>query len=416
MDDAALELLDPAADADADADVEPVRRSRPPTAAIAAGYLLRLCHALGLGDRQLGLIHATLTIELPPPRLVVRLDSVPAAWPTGTPTDFPLIGRYMSLSLSDCLFGAALWGPFGNPSVPCNHAGAWLGPITAAVKPMVQRGRIELLIKTMAIICPKTVPLWLGAAPCRHQSRLKHLPRTLTKPYCFLDWSRPDVDSAARTGVSQSFMDEHPPGPRLRKDGTVARADVWRLRHACRDKYDLGHGPMLLNPEVGRPPFGHMRVEDVELEIRGHLFCSHAWVYAFWTWLPSGQRDDGFTELSLFPVEPQSRTGAEPENLRCGTIKDYIIGCKILIDVSEVATRTIFDWCREQTEKGLASVVRQTKPGYPMQQAPKRSGEGVNPFAPRRSGGGCEPWATDAGRPTQTAGRTSGETTQRFFP
>jgi len=191
-----------------------------PPAREAARYLARLCHAYDLGSQcsaalaaaDLTLpLHASTapskpaTIELPQPSFPARATS-PGQLDCPIESNHP--GYYMSLSLCPWIFGPALWSVFWEPEVPCNFAGAWLGPITSVLNPIITN----------------VAPLWLGVAICGRRAIVKSILPSLAElrdcPH-----ARPVVDSAAWTGVPQSFMDIHPPGPYLR-NGMVARADV----------------------------------------------------------------------------------------------------------------------------------------------------------------------------------------------
>jgi hypothetical protein len=114
--------------------------------------------------------------------------------------------------------------------------------------------------------------------------------------------THPSVDAAAWTGIPQSFMDIHPPGPYL-QGGKISRANIWRLRHDCHQNYE--DDSFLATPRYGWAPFGTMRENDVELELLDHLSCSHQWKYDFWTWLPSGIRDTGILDARGDPQSPQ---------------------------------------------------------------------------------------------------------------
>ncbi|KAL5316340.1 hypothetical protein ACEPPN_015385 [Leptodophora sp. 'Broadleaf-Isolate-01'] len=319
----------------------------PPTARQAASYLARLCAAFDLGNQCSAALAAALslplhrstsplksvTIELPRPSLPIRVAS---PGQDQYPTDFKLIGYYMTLSLAPSYFGSALLGIFWEPDVPCNFAGAWLGPISDILRPILQDNNLELLAKILSFT--NVAPLWLGVALCGQGAIIKSIMPFLDqlRPY---PYAQPFLDAAAWTGTSQSFMDSHPPGPYL-QNGRISRANVWRLRHDCHMNYE--DDSFSTTPLHGWPPFGTMRVEDIEFELLDHLNCSHQWKYNYWTWLPSGIRDIGFSDDvkgSHLPQEPLHRIGIQES--------------KINYAASRMATEKVFWWCCSQVEKGF---------------------------------------------------------------
>ena len=252
----------------------------PPTATQAAGYLARLCVAYDLGNQSSAALAAALslplhrstapfgpvTIELPRQSLTTRVASPPLGQ---YPTEFRLLDHYMTLSLSPNYFSSTLWSVFSEPKVPCNVAGAWLGPISDVLRPIIQDNKLELLAKVLSFT--NTAPLWLGLAICGRGTIIKSIMPFLDelRPYQHV---QPSVDAAAWTAIPQSFMDIQPPGPYL-QDGKISRANIWRLRHDCHEKYE--DDSFLTTPQYGWPPFGTMRIDDVELELLDHLNCSH---------------------------------------------------------------------------------------------------------------------------------------------
>jgi hypothetical protein len=338
----------------------------PPTASQAAGYLARLCAAYNLGSQCSAALAAALslplhrstdplhpvTIELPRPSLSIRIE------PPGQaqyPTDFRHLGRYMTLSLSPSYFGSILWSVFSEPNVPCNFAGAWLGPIGDVLRPIVERNKLELLAKVLSFT--NAAPLWLGLALCGPGKIIKSIIPFLDKLQAF-PHTYASVDAAAWTGIPQSFMDFHPPGPYV-QEGKISRADVWRLRHDCHKNYE--DDSFSAAPPHGWPPFGTMRYEDVELELHGHLDCSHQWKYDFWTWLPSGITDTGTLDVKGEPHSPKDLLHIHQAEIKRSRIQERAIN----YTASEAATRRIFEWCSSQVEKGFGGSLVPRREFYP---------------------------------------------------
>ncbi|CAM1508768.1 Fc.00g056160.m01.CDS01 [Cosmosporella sp. VM-42] len=340
----------------------------PPTAREAACYLSRLCNAYGLGSQSSAALAAALTIPLHASATSPRPAEIKLPKPaftthpicsdsTSISTDFNLIGYLMTLSLCPWAMGPALWSVFWDPDVPCNFAGAWLLPIAAALQPIISNDCLERLAKVLSFTA--VAPLWLGLAICGRQPVINSIYPSLAKlqDYPFF---RPNVDAAAWTGVAQSFIDCHQTRPC--HDGTISRADVWRLRHDCSATYpDEGFSH---TPPHGWPPFGRMRAQDVELEIRHHLNCSHHWNYSHWTWSWSGMLDDGFSADTRHSCQLPKATVFSPVQLGYFEIK----GREDIRKISETATKAVFWWCCTQVEKGFSETIvpRRSAPDEPL--------------------------------------------------
>ncbi|WAO87318.1 Hypothetical protein NCS54_00462300 [Fusarium falciforme] len=211
---------------------------RPPTARQAAHYLSRFCEAYDLGSQCSAAFAAALTIplhasvnsfgpariELPKPSFTnYHGFAEPSRCP---PNKFDLIGHYMTLGMCPWVLGLSLCSVFWSPDVPCNHAGAWIKPITDILEPIIQNNDMELLYRVISF-SPMS-PLWLGLAICGRRTVINCILRSLTKPHDY-PFSRPNIDAAEWTGMAQSFMDFRLSGPYA--NGMVPRADVWRMPH-----------------------------------------------------------------------------------------------------------------------------------------------------------------------------------------
>lgn len=275
----------------------------PPSAAQAASYLGRLCEAFDLGD-QMTIALATAvcipfhesrfspwpaSIELPRTTLGRRGNSSPGKRKC-LPQEFHLLNYLMTLSLSFTAVGCTLWSVFWNSDVPCNSVGAWFEPISAVPCPLIERKDIEILVRIISYSSPKVAPLWIGSALLGPTSIIRRVPKYL-KLCDYVELTGPDPTMAAWTGVPHSFLD----GYRTTscQDSTVSRADVCRLRREFHTLYEEQNFKYSV-PHCW-PPLGRMREEDVELEIRDHICCSHHWEYAFWTW-STGVTNAGFSK------------------------------------------------------------------------------------------------------------------------
>lgn len=164
---------------------------------------------------------ATPTTELPCSCWAGHTYSVPAS--SNYPTDFQLIDHLMTLSLCPWALGPSLWNIFWEPSVPCQFAGAWTGPIVSVLEPIIQADDLELLAKVLSF--SKLAPLWLGVALCGPKTVVSSIVSSLRELHDY-PYTLPNLDAAAWTGTRQSFMDAPQSGLTLGPPESVSRADV----------------------------------------------------------------------------------------------------------------------------------------------------------------------------------------------
>lgn len=336
---------------------DPEDNQRPPTAREAAHYLSRFCEAYDLGSQCTAALAAALTIplhaninsfksvEIQLPKPSFNTYSGLTGSPPHLPAEFDLIGYYMTLSACPWVLGPSLWSVFWCPDVPCNRAGAWLQPISDILEPIIQNNDMELLARVMSF-SPMS-PLWLGLAICGRRAIIKCILPSLTKLYDY-PFSHPFIDAAVWTGMAQSFLNFGLSGPSA--DGMVSRADVWRMRHDFSHLYP--HETYSHTPSYGWPPFGSMRLEDIEHEIRFHLACSHRWKYSHWTWSHSGKTDAGlFTRGMRIHHSPQDFDAAEAQE------KVKIRDVEAALEISRTATERTFWWCCDQVEQSFGGTI-----------------------------------------------------------
>ncbi|KJR84274.1 uncharacterized protein SPSK_08780 [Sporothrix schenckii 1099-18] len=398
-----------------DADEIDAVAETPPTARQAARYLARMCAFFRLGSQSSAAFAAALTfplhshtfwreenpICLPRPRLGTdigrggsrgrgrgpgrgrgrgrgRVHDVDAIDPACDLANCPLssefanLSYYLSLSLAPWVIGSALFSAFWERDVPCHLAGAWIQPAAAIVIPILWTetgatrpdGDFELFAKVLS--GTRSAPLWLGVALCGHgrflQSVYWYLSHLQSAGYLVSRGM-----AAAWTGLQACFLHDllsaSPQGA-----GLVSRAHVCRLRHAFTRNYppDENFQYMPLHPW---PPFGVMRVEDVELEIRAHVTCGHRWTYSHWTWLVPGadtDQDDGFFLNRSTPMPPARiiPPPPAPDSPLDATLTAALEANPIqptewdkIRTMSRHATETIFWWANTQVERGFAGTV-----------------------------------------------------------
>ncbi|CAG9939350.1 unnamed protein product [Clonostachys rosea f. rosea IK726] len=144
----------------------------PPSSAQAASYLGRFCAAYDLGNQLSAALAAAMCIplqgsllpmkqseiELPKPAIIL-----PSFNPGGQefiPEDFQLIDYYMTLSLDTSTMGCTMWSVFWAEGIPCNHVGAWFGPIAALLCPLIEKNDMKSLVQVLSF--SKAAPFWAG--------------------------------------------------------------------------------------------------------------------------------------------------------------------------------------------------------------------------------------------------------------
>ncbi|KAM0415641.1 hypothetical protein ACHAPT_013413 [Fusarium lateritium] len=330
----------------------------PPSSRQAANFLSRFVSMYNLESQVPLALAMVLTlplhnetcsmVKLPSP-LLARQDA-PMASPSSVDREYSNLPRYMTLSSNPVFLSSTLWAIFWEPGVECNLVSPWCDAIIEVVKPLVERGDLEMLGHVLALRRPNIAALWYGMAACGHTKTILAIApflQTLHTPVP----SRPIPEIAAWTGSPQSFMDLCGSGPYVRAGDHVHRADVWRLRQNCWNLEPEG-APFRNTPTCPWPPFGSIKVEELEIPVRLHLGCNrHDWVYVGWTWLS----DDG-TVLVESPLENDKSLKHDSSPLKIEPQVDLIhsspskTGYTTDHIASERAVGDIFRWSATEME------------------------------------------------------------------
>lgn len=101
-----------------------------------------------------------------------------------------------------------------------------------------------------------------------------------------------------------------------------------------------------------------MRLEDVEIELHSHLYCSHQWTYKHWTWLHSSATDTGFSPVGG-PLYPAVETPTYEVTQLAQRAAQYRgpADARAIRRVSRMSTDLTFRWCWNQVEKGFTGYV-----------------------------------------------------------
>ncbi|CAH0022763.1 unnamed protein product, partial [Clonostachys rhizophaga] len=332
---------------------------KPPSSTQAASYLGRFCAAYDLGNQLSASLAAAMCIPLQGSLLPMKQSKIELPKPTiiqpsfnpggqeFIPEDFQLIDYYMTLSLDTSTMGCTIWSVFWADGIPCNHVGAWFGPIAALLCPLIEKNDMKSLVQVLSF--SKAAPFWAGSALIGHTSLVGRI-----KDYLNLGrvvpstW--PDPTAAAWTGIPHSFLDDYTIQPC--SSGSISRADVWRLRREFNSVYEEDNFKHPL--QYSWPPFGRMKEEDVELEIRQHISCPHHWVYSVWTWPAS--TDAGFSPHGK--IKTPEHFFAQGES-GCLSRKRVCVGenqSLNSIEASMEVTRAVFSWAQSQLEEGFKDI------------------------------------------------------------
>lgn len=336
-------------------DTSAIGYPHPPTSVEAAQYIERLSRAYKLGTQSSAALASVIclpihrtgpkgpsVIEFPEPSLEAT-NLATTSNLVNLPQDFEHLDYYMTLSTSKKI-GCCLYTILWEHGITCNHAGAWVGGMRAVLKPLIQEQRLELFAKALSFT--KLAPLWLGITLCGQTVTLNRFSQSLDDLY-WKPW--PNADMGRWTSTAQSFLDLRANDPYV-KNGMVSRADVWRLRFDCDQEYADDDDDYSLPPPNGWQPFGNMRVEDVDLQLRGHLNCSHRWKLSNWSWSHGISLSHFFKEDQI----PQPSV-SEPAIFEQAHFADN--DAAIQTNVSKQATEEMFRWCRNQVEEGFSCFV-----------------------------------------------------------
>jgi hypothetical protein len=282
-------------------------------------------------------------VQVPKPKLsrACLLDA-----PVDVPQVFGNLSSYMTLSSNPRFLSSALWSTFWEPDIDCNVVSPWCDGIIEILEPLIKTDSIELLAHVLALRRPNLSALWYGLALFGRTKLIEALIpflKTLRTPTP----ARPIPEVAVWTGTPQSFMDLCGSGPYLKLDNTIARADVWRLRHDSWEVEPEGL-PFRNTPLSGWPPFGFMASEELELEVHRHITCErYEWQYDHWTWQLGNDRhiydrgykgqykdwSDEFTSYSSLCSE--NKIDYEPDNVATKTaVEEAFRWAAIEIEVS----------------------------------------------------------------------------------
>ncbi|KAF4625240.1 hypothetical protein G7Y89_g12929 [Cudoniella acicularis] len=171
--------------------------------------------------------------------------------------------------------------------------------------------------------------LWLGAFITGVQKR--------SSQEAHLGWWKIDLNAAAWTGTFMSFIQE-PVSPTVAKTEEISRSDECRLMYLCHDL------PYTVPPLFPFGPFGSTALSDTNIDARQHAQCgtSHSLEYERLTWRC---RDGNAADSSVRHIPLRTKNG-KPMNFDIPVDYDELDGEND--DCSEMVTRNIFTWLRDE--------------------------------------------------------------------
>ena len=287
-------------------------------AALAAALLLPVCR------------YDNRSIQLPIPRLQ-RKGQTARDQIFKTPSwmeNLDQLDKLLTLSCNAVGTKALLNSIFFEPGVECNICGAWLQGTFAFLDSDIiqdQNSLLRILMKRD----PSLEFLWLGAFITGAHTRALQEAR--------LGWWKIDLNVAAWTGTLMSFIQE-PVSTSIPETHPISRADECRLLYLS---HDLSYtGP----PVFPFAPFGSTALADANIDVRMHAECgiNHSLEYESLTWrcrppqvapaplfIPTLRAKIGSPTASTLPINYDSLDNEDD-------------------DCSEMVTRNIFTWLRDE--------------------------------------------------------------------
>ncbi|KAF4968016.1 hypothetical protein FZEAL_10448 [Fusarium zealandicum] len=200
---------------------------------------------------------------------------------------------YMTLSMHPYALGPVLWSIFWQPDIQCNLVSPWLAAISSVIRPALDHGDFEMLVKVFALRRPRVALWWHGLFLLGNSKILDFIRNYLTTldEGCSYDTlSRPDIVTAAWTGTPQSYQDDHSSTAFQNLSDAVPRAALLQHRHTLtlRDPWPLFYGWQ---------PFGSVPKDAIEPDLYPWLERGHRREYHHWTWW---SKDDATFEPSLY--------------------------------------------------------------------------------------------------------------------
>lgn len=141
---------------------------------------------------------------------------------------------YMTLSMHPMSVGSIIWSIFWQPDVDCNLVSPWLSSTLSVLRPLLDSGNLDILVKAFALRRPRVALWWLGifllGSPTIPGLIVRYL-ETLEERWGYGTMASPDTTVSSWTGSPQSFLDEGTSRAYIDLNDSVSNADLLRCRY-----------------------------------------------------------------------------------------------------------------------------------------------------------------------------------------
>lgn len=187
---------------------------------------------------------------------------------------------YMTLSMHPGSVGSIIWSIFWQPDVECNTVSPWLSFILSVLRPIIDNGNLDVLLKTFALRRPRVALWWVGifllGSPAIPSFIVRYL-EMLEECWGYASIASPDTTVSVWTGSPESFLDAEPLRTYVGLKCLVTRADLLKHRYnfCLRDTASV---------PLSWRPFGVVPMEAIELELWPSLEHCPTRTYKHWVW------------------------------------------------------------------------------------------------------------------------------------
>lgn len=322
-------------------------KSGPPTGPYPAAsfitslqYLTSYCEYHNIGEQFHAALAATLMlpiakydgreIQLPLPRSPrqVSLDMKLAHTIFDWNNNIQQLDRLLTMSCNAVGTKALLCSIFYEPGVECNICGAWLQGSFAFLDSDAVRDP-EILMRILLQRDPELGFLWVGAFITGVYKRCLQEARQA--------WWKIDLEAAAWTGTLMSFIQE-PVSIYSCEMEELSRADECRLMYLSHQQSSN------VVPLFPFAPFGSTAITDTNIDVRIHAQCHlrHGLYYQSMKWRCRGEQPDTIAP----PIASWRIKKGHPSSTNVSIPYEDLDHEDD--DASEMVTRNIFTWLRDE--------------------------------------------------------------------
>jgi hypothetical protein len=240
------------------------------------------------------------------------------------------LDKLITLSCNAVGTKALLNSVFYESGVECNICGAWLQGTFAFLDSDIMQDQ-DLLLRALMKRDPSIGFIWLGAFIIGAHTRALQEAR--------LGWWKLDLHTAAWTGTLISFIQE-PVSTIISETDEIPRADEARLMYLSHDQ------SYVVPPLFPFRPFGSTALKDTNIDVRQHVKCgtSHLLEYESLSWRCRGGLRNATLPVPKIPLHAKNGQNQTETNISI----NYDKLDNEDDDCSEMVTRNIFTWLRDE--------------------------------------------------------------------